>query len=355
MSAGKGRVGGRSVRPGPSRPDSPELSMSFGQDEPGISRPALPLRRRSRWWWLGPLASALIFCASLVVLYYIVREIEPGELADAFRNASARQIGLALGFTALSYLLLTGYDALALKRLGLSIPYRTTALASFTSYSVSFTLGFPIVTGGTVRYWIYSPKGVRASEVASLTVIAGLTFWLGLGAILCACLFYASDSVAVLARTSPLVVQGVGLAVAIGTLGYLGWISTGERTIRVRGWNLPLPGLGITLGQMFLGAAEVCAAAAVLYVLLPGGHNIAYPTFLAAYVFACLIGIASHAPGGLGVFEATMLIALSRLPYEGVLGALLLFRIAYYLLPFILALALLALNEMARRIRGRER
>ncbi len=40
-----------------------------------------------------------------------------------------------------------------------------------------------------MRYWIYSPKGVRASEVASLTVIAGLTFWLGLGAILCACLF----------------------------------------------------------------------------------------------------------------------------------------------------------------------
>ncbi len=104
-----------------------------------------------------------------VVLWYIVREIQPGELASAFANASLRQLGLACGFTALSYLLLTGYDSLALKRLGLSIPYRTTALASFTSYSVSFTLGFPIVSGGTVRYWIYSPKGVRASEVASLT------------------------------------------------------------------------------------------------------------------------------------------------------------------------------------------
>ncbi len=322
--------------------------MSYGQHEPGM-----PLRRRSRWWWLGPLASALIFAASLVVLWFIVKEIEPGELRLAFANASTRQIGLALGFTALSYLLLTGYDALALKRLGLSIPYRTTALASFTSYSVSFTLGFPLVTGGTVRYWIYSARGVRASEIASLTVIAGLTFWLGLGAILCACLFYASESVAVLARTSQLVVQGVGVAVALGTLGYLVWISSGERTIRVRGWNLPLPGLGITLGQMFLGAAEVCAAAAVLYVLLPGGHDIAYPTFLAAYVFACLIGIASHAPGGLGVFEATMLIALSRLPFEPVLGALLLFRIAYYLLPFILALVLLALHEMIRRIRTR--
>jgi uncharacterized membrane protein YbhN (UPF0104 family) len=315
----------------------------------------MPARKRSRWWWLGPLASIVIFGASLVVLWYIVQEIEPGELAGAFANASLRQLGLACGFTALSYLLLTGYDALALKRLGLSIPYRTTALASFTSYSVSFTLGFPIVTGGTVRYWIYSPKGVRASEVASLTVIAGLTFWLGLGAILCASLFYATPSVAALARTSPLVVQAVGAAVAVGTIGYLIWIASGERTIRVRGWNLPLPGLAITLGQMFLGAAEVCAAAAVLFVLLPGGHGIDYPSFLAVYVFACLIGIASHAPGGLGVFEATMLVALSRLPFEPVLGALLIFRIIYYILPFILALVLLALNEMIRRIRRHER
>jgi len=144
--------------------------MSFGPHEPG-----LPLRKRSRWWWLGPLASIVIFSASLVVLWHIISGMEPGQLAGAFEKASLRQLGLAVAFTALSYLLLTGYDALALRRLGLSIPYRTTALGSFTSYSVSFTLGFPIVTGGTVRYWIYSPKGVRASEVASLTVIAGIT------------------------------------------------------------------------------------------------------------------------------------------------------------------------------------
>lgn len=315
----------------------------------------MPLRRRSRWWWLGPLASTAIFAASLVVLYFIVREIDPGELAKAFANASLRQLSLALGFTALSYLLLTGYDALALRRLGLSIPYRTTALGSFTSYSVSFTLGFPLVTGGTVRYWVYAARGVRASEVASLTVIAGLTFWLGLGMILCASLFYATDAVAQLARTSPLVIQAVGAAVTLGILGYLAWIATGERTLRVRGWNLPLPGPGVTLAQMLLGACEVCAAAAVLFVLLPGGHNLSFESFLAVYIVACLIGIASHAPGGLGVFEATMLIALSRLPFEHVLGALLLFRIIYYILPFILALVLLALNEMGRRIRRHER
>ncbi len=329
--------------------------MSFGPNEPGPHLSGSHLRRRSRWWWLGPLASILIFAASLAVLWHIVSRMNPGDLAAAFSNASLRQLGLAAGFTALSYLLLTGYDALALRRLGLSITYRTTALASFTSYSVSFTLGFPIVTGGTVRYWIYSPKGVRASEVASLTVIAGLTFWLGLGAILCASLFYSADSVAMLARTSPIVVQVVGGLISLATLGYLVWIATDERTLRVKGWNLHLPGLGTTLGQMALGACEVCAAAAVLFVLLPGGYGLDYPTFLAAYIFGCLIGIASHSPGGLGVFEATMLVALNRLPFEYVLGALLLFRVIYYLLPFILALVLLALNEFIRRVRRRER
>ena len=91
MSGGGGRTGGRlSSRPDPRVQTSPEFRMSFGQDEPGLSRSAMPPRRRSRWWWLGPLASVVIFCASLVVLYYIVREIEPGELAKAFQDASTR-------------------------------------------------------------------------------------------------------------------------------------------------------------------------------------------------------------------------------------------------------------------------
>ena len=65
-----------------------------------------------------------------------------------------------------------------------AVPCRTTALGSFTSYAVSFTLGFPILTAGTVRYWIYAPKGLSPGRVASLTVIAGLTFWLGMGIVL---------------------------------------------------------------------------------------------------------------------------------------------------------------------------
>ena len=79
-------------------------------------------------------------------------------------------------FTELSYLALTGYDGLGLRQLKLRVPYKTTALASFTSFAISFTLGFPLIIAGTVRYWIYSQAGLTASKVASLTVIAGVTY-----------------------------------------------------------------------------------------------------------------------------------------------------------------------------------
>ena len=91
--------------------------------------------------------------------------------------------------------------------------------------------------------------------------------------------------------------------------------------------------------------------AGVLFVLLPGGHNLSFETFLAIYVFAVMLGVASHAPGGLGVFEATILLALSSYPREPVLGALLLFRLCYYLVPFVLALALLGAYEILNRLR----
>jgi glycosyltransferase 2 family protein len=309
------------------------------------------LRKRGRWFWIGPVASIVIFSVSLAVLWHILKELKPDELWNAFSSAGRSQLWQAAALVCLSYLLLTGYDALALKRLGLKIPYRTTALASYTSYSVSFTLGFPLVTGGTVRYWLYAPRGVRAAEVASLTVIAGITFWLGMGVVLSGLLFYTPATIAGLARTSPQAIQLAGAGIAAVVLLYMIWVSSAPRAIQVRGWRLELPGPGVTLGQMILGAGDVCAAGAVLYVLLPAGHQVAYETFLAAYIFAALIGIASHAPGGLGVFEATMLVALSEIPREQVLGALLLFRLFYYLVPFMVALALLGLYEITRQIR----
>ncbi|WP_229428438.1 lysylphosphatidylglycerol synthase domain-containing protein [Microvirga pudoricolor] len=308
-------------------------------------------RRHGRFAWIGTAASLLLFGISLVVLWHIVSDVDSAELKSAFTAASLRQIGLAILLTAISYSLLTCYDALALRQLKLEVPYRTTALASFTSYAVSFTLGFPLLTAGTVRYWIYSSRGIKPGRVASLTVIAGVTFWLGMALVLGWSMISRADEVASLVYyTSIKLNQLIGLIAVLLVVGYLAWVSLKRRSVRIQGWRLELPGFRLSAAQLLIGAADVCAGAGVLFVLLPGTHNLSFETFLAIYIFAVMLGVASHAPGGLGVFEATILLALSSYPREPILGALLLYRLCYYLIPFVLALAFLGAYEILNRI-----
>jgi glycosyltransferase 2 family protein len=298
---------------------------------------------------IGAAASLILVLVAAFVLSRTLANLDMAELRAAFAATSASQIALGLFFTACSFLMLTGYDAIALRQLKLSVPYRTTALASFTSYAVSFMLGFPIFTGGTVRYWIYSRAGVRPGKIASLTVVAGVTFWLGMAVVIALGLLVMAGPISEIDRLAVNLNRliGFGMLAAIG--GYLYWVSARPRRARWQGLSLELPGLGLSLGQIALGVMDLCSAAAVLYVLLPSHDGVDFFTFAAVYVFACLLGIVSHAPGGIGVFEATMLKVLPSPSQEALLASLLMFRILYYVIPFVLALALLGANEGGRR------
>jgi glycosyltransferase 2 family protein len=315
----------------------------------GHATSSAPQRRRLKI--LGTVASFGLFAVSIAVLTYIIRELDANEIKAAFAAASARQITLAIVCTIASYLLLTGYDALGFRQLGDKVKYRITALGSFTSYAVSFTLGFPLITAGTVRYWIYSTIGIGAKTIASLTLIAGVTFWLGMGAVLSFCLLWKPAEIAELSRLPIALNRMIGLALFGVVVAYLIWVSLKARNLSFQGWSLALPNLKVSLAQMALGALDVCAAGAALYFLLPQGYGIPYGTFIAAYVFACILGIISHAPGGIGVFEATILLALPGIPSEQLLGSLLLFRFWYYLVPFVIALLMLAGREILLRSR----
>ncbi len=299
--------------------------------------------------WLGPIASTTLFVVALLVLWNIISDIEMSKLKAAFLSAGIDHIGLALLFTTLSYCLLTCYDALALWQLKIKTPYRITALASFTSYAISFTLGFPLLTAGTVRYWVYSGRGIRPSVIASLTVIAGLTFWIGMGTVLAWCVLRKAVALSNLIYTELGFIHSAGYTALVIVIGYFIWVSLKRRSIRVKNWQLELPGFRVSLGQMLIGVADTCTGAAVLYVLMPG-VNLSFETFLAVYVFAVMLGMVSHIPGGAGIFETTILLALRSYPKEEVLGALILYRIIYYIIPFVIALAVLGAYEIYSRM-----
>jgi len=306
-------------------------------------------RRHRIAHYIGWSVSLLIASLAVFVLVRTLSHTNLGELRAAIAATSNEQIVMACGLTALSFLALTGYDGLALRQLRLRIPYPRTALASFTSYAVSFTLGFPLITAGTIRYWIYSRAGLNASKVASLTVIAGVTFWLGMAFVIGVALLFRAGTISLVNHFEVHVNMLIGVAVLAALGLYLAWVSLDRRRTRIQGFRLELPGFTLTLGQIALGVIDLCSAAGVLYVLLPPNQALDFFTFAAVYVFACVLGLASNAPGGLGVFEAAMLKAVPVPSQEALLASLLLFRVIYYLIPFILSLALLAANEGIHR------
>lgn len=298
---------------------------------------------------LGAFASLALFALAAFTLASTFSQIDFKDVRAAIAAISAGQILQAFALTALSYLALTGYDALALWQLKMRIGYKIVALASFASYAFSFNLGFPIVTGAAARYWIYSRERATALQVANITIISGATFWLGMAAMFGAGMIVRAEAVSAIDRLPAFLNFLIGALIVAGVAGYCAWTSFETRLIRIRNHLFELPGLWPTLGQIALGLADLSCAAGALFVLMPQGVDLDFMTFVLIYVFACILGVISHAPGGIGVFEATMLHAVPAQAREGLLASLLLFRLIYYFIPFIAALAMLGADEVTRR------
>src|SRR5689334_23713195 len=132
------------------------------------------------WSRLGVVLSLTIIVIAVVVLYRILRDIDPDELIDAIEATDWRTLVFAGLFVAGGYLTLTFYDLFALRTIGRSdVPYRIAALAGSTSYAVGHNVGASVFSGGAVRYRIYSARGPAVIECTSICFVAGLTFWLG--------------------------------------------------------------------------------------------------------------------------------------------------------------------------------
>ena len=126
---------------------------------------------------------------------------------------------------------------------------------------------------------------------------------------------------------------------------YVGWVWVKPRVIGRDGWQVSLPGGPLTLVQIVIGIIDLACCAAAMYMLVPDEPNLGFVTVAVIFVAATLLGFASHAPGGLGVFDAAMMVALWQFDKEDLLAGLLLFRLLYYIIPFVLSLVILGIRE----------
>jgi hypothetical protein len=111
----------------------------------------------------------------------------------------------------------------------------------------------------------------------------------------------------------------------------------------------------LVLVQIVVGLLDLTAAAISMYVLLPAGLDIGLFRLIAVFIAATLLGFASHAPAGLGVFDATIMIGLGGGEKEPLLAALLMFRLLYHFVPLSIALVLFGGVEAWRSLRTKAR
>ena len=294
---------------------------------------------------LSILAALGIAMLGLSALFGLLHSVRPRAIRHAFDALSAAQIFGALALTAASYLLLTLYDCFALRVLGRRLPWRTAALASFTSYALSHNLGLALLTGGSARYRVYRAAGLGGGEIGSVIALASLAFWSGV-------ILLAGLAAATSTPISPILHWGVSLH----WLRILGLVTValcclppllrafGVAAIDIGGWRTPLPGPAMSAAMTLVAALDLAAASAALYILLPAPDPAAWPLFFLGYALAIVAALVSHVPGGLGVFEA---VVIATVPGDKaqLLAALLAYRILYYLLPLLLAALLLAWHE----------
>ena len=297
------------------------------------------------------LASSAVFIAAAYVLYSNLRQVP---LADFLSELSAFppiQGMFALLLTTASYALLTGYDYLGLLYIGRMLKFRQFGFTSFIAFAVSHNVGLAVLSGGSVRYRVYSGFGLEPMEIAQIVVFCAFTYGLGITTVGGIVLSFDPMDVAPILGLSPYIVRlsGIGL-LALGCC-YVGASVLWRKPVKIGRWRFHLPSQGSCLAQIALACVDLALAAAVMFVLLPADSAVTYRTFLGIFVMAAAASVLSHVPGGLGVFEAVIVVMLPEVPKAASMSALVAFRCIYFLLPLALATVCMAIYEIRREER----
>lgn len=285
-----------------------------------------------------------------------LKDVKLEEVANGFHEIRAWKIGLAVFFTGLYYLVLTGYDLIALRYMNKSIGLFKVMIGAIVGYAVSHQFGW--IFGGTAaRYYLYSNWGLRGWEIVKFIAILSLTYWLGLfvtaGVSFTLTPLKVSDEIdsylpawLQLRTTFP-----VGVSFLVVGAAYLIATVIWHKPIKWGGVEIDLPSFRISLLQLVVSGLDFVLAAAVFYVLLPKSNTTSFAHVVGGYLLAQILIATLHVPGGWGVFETVMLSTLNaHSPEERahVISVIVVYRVVYTALPLIAGLALIGWNEVSK-------
>lgn len=300
---------------------------------------------------LAPILILLVMAGACWLLYKQLHQYRWKDIRQAWRDIPSAKVALAFGLMLLNYVVLMGYDYLAVRSIGHPLPIKKIALGSFIGFAVSYTFG-ALLGGTSVRYRMYSSWGLTTVEIVRLILIMGTTFWLGV---------FALGGIMFVISPFEIPEGLASLKLPFQTVQPLGWVLLGitaayfiltvvwTKPIRFQGQDVKLPSLRMSVAQVVVAALDFAVAALCLYVMLPDDLGVPYTKFLAIYLLAWVAVVFSHVPGGVGLLELVIVTLTHASRKDAVVAALLAFRVIYYLLPAIVAVPIFFLHEATIR------
>ncbi|GIW90633.1 MAG: hypothetical protein KatS3mg109_1065 [Pirellulaceae bacterium] len=295
---------------------------------------------------VGPVYVLSMLLGSLWVLYHELHGYQLHDVVRQLRDIPAVSVWYAICLTALNYVILVGYDWLALGYIGRRVGLGKTALAAFLGYAMGNSFG-TLLGGSSVRLRLYSSWGLSAVEIVRCISIQVVTFWVGLMALAAVVLSIAPVAIPPRLHLPFSDTRPLAVVLAVPAIGYVLLCVWRPQKVTIAGWRISVPPWHVAILQYLLAALDLIVSAAVLFVLLPVGFVGGYFYWLSVYLLSLIAALFSYVPGGLGVFEVAMLILVSPEQPDRMVTALVAYRFIYYVLPLLVAMFVLSGYEIA--------
>ena len=289
---------------------------------------------------IGIGASLIIAGLAIWVLYRTFQRISVADVVGHMRNAPVDALLAAASCAFGALFMLSLYEIVVVRYVKHSIGKAKPMITALITYPLGHAVGQAMLSGGALRYRMYTPVGFTAMEVGATALLCNLPYALGFGLLFDIALVSSADALSPLFRISGAWLLALGCLGLAKDAGYLIFVWLRKAPIRLGGWSVSLPSMRLTLLQFLVGIADVVLVSSVLYLLLPESAGLAYLPFLAVYLASVFVGVISHVPAGLGVLESVLLLLLPDVPPAELLASVLLYRVVYEILPLLFSLAM---------------
>jgi hypothetical protein len=283
------------------------------------------------------------------LFYSVLRRYDFHDVARSLRSVSPRHVALALALTIVSFACIAVMEAMAVryaeggKRAVSNGRILRTTIAAL---GIGHSIGMSALSSGAIRYRMYSRVGLDLAAIGQIILFSGASVGLGLGFVGGLALLWQGSALGQFLDLSTGTIHLVGAAgIGLAAL-YLLLCALFHRPLGLGTYRLRLPSLPVAACQLLFSSLNYICVAGVLYAALRGFSDAPVAKVAALYVGSELSALIAHVPGSWGVLEY---IFTRALPGHGVVGALLVFRAVYYLLPLFVGLVAWLFDEIAGR------